>query len=80
VSVITDPFQWVLLPVAQNVRAAAPFVLAIAGVAPVLVARVAARHGLSPAGAAIQTGIFVALLSSGVLFLLTGKLAPKDAA
>jgi hypothetical protein len=80
VSVITDPFQWVLLPVAQNIRAVAPFVLAIAGVAPVLVARVAARHGLSPAGAAIQTGVFVTLLCTGVLVLLTGKLAPKDAA
>jgi hypothetical protein len=80
VSVITDPFQWVLLPVAQNVRAGAPFLLAIAGVAPVLVARVAARHGLSPVGAAIQTGIFVTLLSVGVLLVLTGRLAPKDAA
>jgi hypothetical protein len=80
VSVITDPFQWVLNPVGQNVRSAAPFLLAIAGVAPVLVARVAARHGLSPTGAAIQTGLFVILLSMGVLFLLTGRLAPKDAA
>jgi hypothetical protein len=80
VSVITDPFQWVLFPVAQNLRAAAPFVLAIAGVAPVLVARYAARHGVSPAGAAVQTGVFVTLLAAGVLVLLTGRLAPKDSA
>jgi hypothetical protein len=80
VSVITDPFQWVLFPAAQNVRAAAPFLLASAGVAPVLVARYAARHGLSATGAAVQTGLFVMILCSGVLFLLTGRLAPKDAA
>jgi len=80
VSVITDPFQWVLFPAAQNIRAAAPFVLAILGVAPVLVARVAERRGFPPVGVAIQTGIFVLLLCAGVLFVLTGRLAPKDAA
>jgi hypothetical protein len=80
VSVITDPFQWVLFPAAQNIRAAAPFILATAGVAPVLIARYATRHGLSAPGAAVQTGLFVTILCAGVLFLLTGRLAPKDAA
>lgn len=80
VSVITDPFQWVLNPVVQNLRAAAPFVLAIAGVLPVAAARFAERHDVSAAGAAVQVGVFVALLCVGVLFLLTGRLAPKDTA
>lgn len=80
VSVITDPFQWVLNPVVQNVRAAAPFVLAILGVLPVLAARFAEQHNLSPAGAAVQTGVLVLLVCSGVLFALTGWLAPKDTA
>jgi hypothetical protein len=80
VSVVTDPFQWVLIPVLQNVRAAAPFVLATAGVLPVLAARYAARHGLSAAGSAFQAGLVVALVSVGVLVALTGWLAPKDAA
>jgi hypothetical protein len=80
VSVITDPFQWVLNPVVQNVRAAAPFVLAIAGVLPVLAARYADRHHLSAAGAAIQTGVLVLLVCTGVLFALTSWLAPKDVA
>jgi hypothetical protein len=80
VSVITDPFQWVLNPVVQNVRAAAPFVLAILGVLPVLAARFARDHNSSAPGAAIQTGLFVLLLSAGVLALLTGRLAPKDTA
>lgn len=80
VSVVTDPFQWVLIPVAQNVRAAAPFVLAILGVAPVLLARVAAKQGLPPASTAIQSGLLVLLLCAGVLWLLTGPLAPKDTA
>ena len=79
VSVITDPFQWVLIPAVQNVRAAAPFVLATAGVLPVLAARYAGRHGYSPAGAAVQAGLFVVLLSVGVLAALTRWLAPKDA-
>jgi hypothetical protein len=80
VSVITDPFQWVLIPALQNVRAAAPFVLATAGVLPVLAARYAARHSLSPAAAATQVGVLVALVCGGVLVVLTGRLAPKDAA
>ncbi len=80
VSVITDPFQWVLNPVVQNVRAAAPFVLAIAGVLPVVVARFARDHSGSAAGAAVQVGVFVVLLCIGVLVLLTGRLAPKDTA
>ena len=80
VSVITDPFQWVLNPVVQNLRAAAPFVLAIAGVLPVAAARLAERHDLSPAGVAVQVGVFVVLLCVGVLSLLTGRLAPKDTA
>jgi hypothetical protein len=80
VSVITDPFQWVLNPVVQNVRAAAPFLLAIAGVLPVPAARLAERHNLSPAGAAVQAGVLVVLVCSGVLFALTGWLAPKDTA
>jgi hypothetical protein len=80
VSVITDPFQWVLIPALQNVRAAAPFVLATAGVLPVLAARYAMRHGLSAPGAALQAGLLVALLCLGVLVALTGWLAPKDAA
>jgi hypothetical protein len=79
VSVITDPFQWVLIPVAQNVRAAAPFVLAILGVLPVLGARYALDHGLRPAGALVQVGVLVSLLCIGVLAVLTGWLAPKDA-
>ena len=80
VSVITDPFQWVLNPVVQNIRAAAPFVLAIAGVLPVAAARLAERHNLSPPVVAVQVGVLVVLLSSGVLFALTGVLAPKDTA
>jgi hypothetical protein len=64
--------------VVQNVRAAAPFVLSIAGVLPVLAARFAERHNLAPAGAAVQAGVLVVLLCSGVLFVLTGWLAPKD--
>jgi hypothetical protein len=80
VSVITDPFQWVLIPALQNVRAAAPFVLATAGVLPVLAARYAVRHGQAAVGAAFQAGLFVALLAVGVLMILTGPLAPKDAA
>jgi hypothetical protein len=80
VSVITDPFQWVLIPALQNVRAAAPFVLATAGVLPVLAARYAARHSLSPAAAATQVAVLVALVCGGVLVVLTGRLAPKDAA
>jgi hypothetical protein len=80
VSVITDPFQWVLIPAVQNVRAAAPFVLATAGVLPVLAARYAQRHGLSAVGAAVQAGLFVTLLCLGVLVALTKWLAPKDAA
>jgi hypothetical protein len=79
VSVITDPFQWVLIPVLQNVRAVAPFVLATAGVLPVLAARYAERHGLSVPGAAVQAGVPVALVCLGVLIALTGWLAPKDA-
>jgi hypothetical protein len=78
VSVITDPFQWVLNPTVQNVRAAAPFVLAILGVLPVLVARFARDHSGSAVGAAVQVGVFVVLVCTGVLFLLTGRLAPKD--
>jgi len=78
-SVVTDPFQWVLIPALQNVRAAAPFVLAILGVLPVLAARYAARHGLSAPGAAVQSGLLVALVSLGVLAALTRWLAPKDA-
>ena len=54
------------------------FLLAILGVLPVLAARYADRHHLSPAGAAIQTGVLVLLVCSGVLFALTGWLAPKD--
>jgi hypothetical protein len=79
VSVITDPFQWVLIPAAQNVRAVAPFVLAVLGVLPVLGARYAEDHGLQPAGALIQIGLVVSLLCIGVLAVLTGWLAPKDA-
>jgi hypothetical protein len=79
VSVITDPFQWVLIPVAQNVRAAAPFVLAILGVLPVLGARYAQDHGLRPAGALIEVGLVTSLVCIGVLTVLTGWLAPKDA-
>jgi hypothetical protein len=79
VSVITDPFQWVLIPVAQNIRAAAPFVLTILGVLPVLGARYAQDHGLRPAGALIQVGLIVSLVCIGVLVVLTGWLAPKDA-
>jgi hypothetical protein len=80
VSVITDPFQWVLNPVVQNVRAGAPFLLATAGVLPVLAARYAAHHNLSPAAAAVQVGVLVTLVCVGVLVVLTGWLAPKDAA
>jgi hypothetical protein len=79
VSVITDPFQWVLIPAAQNVRALAPFVLATLGVLPVLGARYAQDHGLRPAGALVQVGLIVSLLCIGVLTVLTGWLAPKDA-
>jgi hypothetical protein len=79
VSVITDPFQWVLIPAAQNVRALAPFVLATLGVLPVLGARYAVDHDLRPAGALIQIGLVVSLLCVGVLTVLTGWLAPKDA-
>jgi hypothetical protein len=79
VSVVTDPFQWVLIPAAQNIRAAAPFVLAILGVLPVLGARYAQDHGLRPAGALIQVGVLVSLVCIGVLVVLTGWLAPKDA-
>jgi hypothetical protein len=80
VSVITDPFAWVLNPVAQNLRAAAPFVLAIIGVLPIVLARYAYRHDLPPVGAVIQVGVFVVLLSVGVLVVLTGFLAPKEQA
>jgi hypothetical protein len=80
VSVITDPFQWVLIPAAQNIRALAPFVLATLGVLPVLGARYATDHGMAPAGALIQVGLIVSLLCVGVLTVLTGWLAPKDAA
>jgi hypothetical protein len=79
VSVVTDPFQWVLNPVLQNVRAVAPFVLSIMGVLPVLVARYASDHGSSAPGAAVQVGILVTLVFTGVLVVLTGWLAPKDA-
>ena len=79
VSVITDPFQWVLIPAIQNVRAVAPFVLATAGVLPVLAARYAERHGLSAVGAALQAGLLVALVCVGVLMALTRWLAPQDA-
>jgi fumarate reductase subunit D len=78
--VITDPFQWVLIPAAQNIRALAPFVLATLGVLPVLGARYAKDHGLAPAGALIQFGLIVSLVFVGVLTVLTGWLAPKDAA
>ncbi len=78
VSVITDPFAWVLNPVAQNIRAGAPFVLAILGVLPIVLARYANQHDLPPVGAVIQVGVFVVLLSVGVLFVLTGRLAPKE--
>jgi hypothetical protein len=78
VSVITDPFAWVLNPVAQNLRAAAPFVLALLGVLPALAAREAERHGKAPVSVAISAGLFVALLSVGVLAALTGFLAPKE--
>jgi hypothetical protein len=80
VSVITDPFQWVLIPAAQNIRALAPFVLATLGVLPVLAARYAYDHRLAPAGALIQVGLIVSLIFIGVLTVLTGWLAPKDAA
>jgi hypothetical protein len=80
VSVITDPFQWVLIPAIQNVRAAAPFVLATAGLLPVLAARYAERHGGSTLGAAVQAGLLVVLVCAGVLMALTRWLAPKDAA
>jgi hypothetical protein len=80
VSVITDPFQWVLIPALQNVRAAAPFVLATAGVLPVLAGRYAERHGQPAAGAALQAGLAIALLCVGVLAALTRWLAPRDAA
>jgi cytochrome b len=80
VSVITDPFQWVLIPAAQNIRALAPFVLASLGVLPVLAARYAQDHGLRPAGALVQVGLIVSLICIGVLTVLTGWLAPKDTA
>ena len=80
VSVVTDPFQWVLFPQAQAARNAAPFVLATLGVLPVLAARYAAQHGGSGVGAVVQSGVVVSLVCWGVLRLLTGKLAPKDAA
>jgi hypothetical protein len=79
VSVITDPFQWVLIPAVQNVRAAAPFVLATAGVLPLLAARYADRHGLSPPGSALQAGLAVVIVCVGVLAALIRWLAPKDA-
>lgn len=77
-SVITDPFAWVLNPVLQNVRAVAPFVLAIAGVLPSLFAREASRLGRSPTGAATGTGLVIVLVCIGVLAALTGVLAPKE--
>jgi hypothetical protein len=80
VSVITDPFQWVLIPAAQNIRALAPFVLASLGVLPILAARYAQDHGLRPAGALVQVGLIVSLICIGVLTVLTGWLAPKDTA
>jgi hypothetical protein len=81
VSVITDPFEWVFIPATQLVRAAAPFVLAILGVAPVLIARVASQHqGLPAAGTAFRSGILVLLVSAAALWVVTSRLAPKDAA
>ena len=79
-SVVTDPLQWVLLPAAQYARAAAPFVLAILGVLPVLAARVAEQHGTSPVAVAVQSAIAVVIVCAGVLRLLIDHFAPKDAA
>ena len=80
VSVITDPFAWVLIPVAQNVRAAAPFVLAALGVMPLLAARAAVRHGQPAASALLPAGTLIVLVCLGALALLTGPLAPKEIA
>lgn len=82
ISVITDPFQWVLIPVAQNVRAAAPFLFAIVGVLPLLGARYVHDHGGAgtPVAATIQAGVFVVALCALAGAVLTRWLAPKDAA
>jgi hypothetical protein len=76
VSVTNDPYAYLLAPQMGYVQTGLPVVLVIIGVsAPVFVARLAARHGVSPVATGVGCEAVVLLICAGV----TGWLAVRTA-
>ena len=74
-----DPYAFLLNPSLGYAYTGFPFLLAIAGVAPVLVAREAAKHGYSAAAAAASSEITLLCISAGVIWALGRRIAKRAA-
>lgn len=74
-----DPYAFLLNPSLGYAYTGFPFVLAIAGVAPVVVAREAAKHGYSAAAAAASSEIALLWISAGVIWALGRRIAKRAA-
>ncbi len=72
-----DPYAFLLNPSLGYAYTGFPVVLAIVGVAPVLVAREAARHGHPAAAAAASSEIILLWLSAGVIWALGRRVAKR---
>ena len=78
-SATNDPYAYVLNPTFGYVQTALPFALATLAVLPVLSAREAALHGYSPVGAAISSGLVVALASVAAIWWLGRRIGAQVA-
>jgi hypothetical protein len=74
-----DPYAFLLNPSFGYAYTGFPFLLAIAGVAPVLAAREAAKHGYSAAAAAGSSEIVLLWVSAVVIWALGRRVAKRAA-
>lgn len=77
-TVTNDPFKYVLTPEIGYFQTGFPIVLVIVGVsAPVLLARAAAHHGRTAAGAAVDCEFAVLLLCAAVIVGLGVRISAR---
>jgi hypothetical protein len=78
-STAIDPLKWITAPELNNVRVAAPFVVAGIGVLPILAARAADHAHQSPGQGAFGAVVPLAVVCVGVLAFAISQIAPRKA-
>jgi hypothetical protein len=73
----TDPLKWLMNPALNNVRVAAPFVVAAVGLLPVLAAHASKDAHQSAGQGALNAVVPVAIVCLGVFAFAVSQIAPR---